>query len=341
MSQRFPLRAGRDHRQQHFEQPERAAGGLAMSAASHGPEQISPLAGKPAPDSLLTDIPKLVTAYYSQHPVPSEPTQRVVFGTSGHRGSSLRLSFNEAHVLAITQAICLYRRSNEIDGPLFLGWDTHALSEPARISVLEVLSANRVEVMVDVRDNVTPTPVISHSILTYNRGRTTGLADGIVITPSHNPPDYGGIKYDPPSGGPADTSVTGWIQDERERASRGRPARRGTYSLGACSTGGERAPLRLSGGLCRRSPECDRHGRAAEFATQHRDRPSRRRESPVLGGHRRTVRASIGHREPSYRPDFSLHDRRPGRRDPDGSVVQVRHGATHRRAPAVRSRMGQ
>jgi len=182
-------------------------------SATGGPEQVDPLAGKPAPDSLLADIPKLVTAYYAEQPVPSEPTQRVVFGTSGHRGSSLRLSFNEAHVLAITQAICLYRRSNGIDGPLFLGWDTHALSEPARVSVLEVLSANRVEVMIDVHDSVTPTPVISHSILTYNCRRSTGFADGIVITPSHNPPDYGGIKYDPPSGGPADTSVTGWIQD--------------------------------------------------------------------------------------------------------------------------------
>ncbi|MEO8266109.1 MAG: phosphoglucomutase (alpha-D-glucose-1,6-bisphosphate-dependent) [Ilumatobacteraceae bacterium] len=184
-----------------------------MRFTSLNPAQVDPLAGKPAPDSILTDIPKLVTAYYAEQPVPSAPTQRVVFGTSGHRGSSLRLSFNESHVLAITQAICLYRRSHGIDGPLYLGWDTHALSEPARVSVLEVLAANRVEVMVDVHDNVTPTPVISHAILTYNRRRTTGLADGIVITPSHNPPDYGGIKYDPPSGGPADTSVTDWIQD--------------------------------------------------------------------------------------------------------------------------------
>ena len=182
-------------------------------STSGGPEQVDPLAGEPAPDSLLTDIPKLVTAYYAEQPDPSESAQRVVFGTSGHRGSSLRLSFNEAHVLAITQAICLYRSTHGIDGPLFLGRDTHALSEPARVSAIEVLAANGVEVMVDVRDDVTPTPVISHAILAHNRRRREGLADGIVITPSHNPPEYGGLKYDPPSGGPADTPVTDWIQD--------------------------------------------------------------------------------------------------------------------------------
>ena len=176
-------------------------------------EQVHPLAGKPAPESLLVNVPKVVTAYYAEHPVPSEAPQRVVFGTSGHRGSSLQAGFNEAHVLAITQAICLYRRAGGINGPLFLGWDTHALSEPARVSALEVLAANGVEVMVDEHDDVTPTPVISQAILAYNRGRTEGLADGIVITPSHNPPEYGGLKYDPPSGGPADTPVTGWIQD--------------------------------------------------------------------------------------------------------------------------------
>lgn len=176
-------------------------------------EKIHPLAGKPAPESLLVNVPKLVTAYYAEHPDPAEAAQRVVFGTSGHRGSSLEGGFNEAHVLAITQAICLYRRARGIDGPLFVGWDTHALSEPARVSALEVLAANGVTVMVDVHDDVTPTPAISHAILTHNRGRTKALADGIVITPSHNPPEQGGIKYDPPSGGPADTPVTEWIQD--------------------------------------------------------------------------------------------------------------------------------
>lgn len=175
---------------------------------------VHPLAGHPAPDSLLVNVPKLVTAYYAEQPDPSDPDQRVAFGTSGHRGSSLNVGFNEAHILAISQAICLYRREHGIDGPLFLGWDTHALSEPARVSTLEVLAGNGVDVMVDVNDDVVPTPVISHVILSHNRGRTQGLADGIVITPSHNPPEYGGIKYDPPSGGPADTLVTEWIQDK-------------------------------------------------------------------------------------------------------------------------------
>ena len=159
------------------------------------------------------NVTQLVTAYYSEQPDPSEAAQRVNFGTSGHRGSSLQLGFNEAHVLAITHAICIYRRAHGIDGPLFLGWDTHALSEPARVSALEVLAANGVEVMVDVHDDVTPTPVISHAILAHNRGRKTGFADGIVITPSHNPPEDGGFKYNPPHGGPADTVVTKWIED--------------------------------------------------------------------------------------------------------------------------------
>jgi phosphoglucomutase len=173
---------------------------------------ISPLAGKPADPSLLINVPRLVTAYYTERPDPSVPAQRVVFGTSGHRGSALDNAFNEAHILAITQAICLYRKQQSIDGPLYIGIDTHALSEPAFASALEVLAANGVDVMVDANNGYTPTPVISHAILTYNRGRKTGLADGIVITPSHNPPRFGGFKYDPPHGGPADTHVTEWIE---------------------------------------------------------------------------------------------------------------------------------
>src|SRR5258706_3090241 len=174
--------------------------------------QVSPLAGKPADASILINVPRVVTAYYTGRPDPSVPGQRVVFGTSGHRGSSLDNAFNEAHILAITQAICLYRAQQNIDGPLFIGTDTHALSEPAFASALEVLAANRVEVMVDANNGYTPTPVISHAVLTYNRGRRQGLADGIVITPSHNPPRFGGFKYDPPTGGPADTHVTQWIE---------------------------------------------------------------------------------------------------------------------------------
>jgi phosphoglucomutase len=172
-----------------------------------------PLAGEPAPLSRLVNIPRLVTAYYVERPDPALPEQRVAFGTSGHRGSSFSAGFNEAHILAITQAICRYRTAAKIDGPLFMGWDTHALSEPARVSALEVLAANGVDVMVDVDDGFTPTPVVSQAILVHNHGRTSGLADGIVITPSHNPPESGGFKYDPPSGGPADTEITAWIQE--------------------------------------------------------------------------------------------------------------------------------
>ena len=174
--------------------------------------EISPLAGKPAPLAILVNVPLLITAYYTGVPDPAVSAQRVAFGTSGHRGSSFKLAFNEWHILAITQAICLYRTSKNIGGPLFLGLDTHALSVPACATALEVLAANGVEVMLAEGDEYTPTPVISHAILTYNRGRKDGLADGIVITPSHNPPHDGGFKYNPPNGGPADTVVTGWIE---------------------------------------------------------------------------------------------------------------------------------
>ena len=173
---------------------------------------VSPLAGKPAPASMLVNVPRLVTAYYAEHPDPSVAIERVKFGTSGHRGSAFERSFNEAHILAITQAICAYRQAHQIDGPLFMGMDTHALSEPAFESALEVLAANGVEVIIDQARGYTPTPVISHAILQYNRGRRSGLADGIVVTPSHNPPEDGGFKYNPPTGGPADTAVTGWIE---------------------------------------------------------------------------------------------------------------------------------
>lgn len=176
------------------------------------PESISPWAGKPAPRSLLVNIPRLVTAYFALIPDTAVPSQRVTFGTSGHRGAAFAGSFNEAHILAITQAVCLYRRHAGIDGPLFLGTDTHALSEPALVSTLEVLVANGVETMLDEHGGYTPTPVISHAILSYNRGRRTGLADGIVISPSHNPPDEGGFKYNPANGGPADVDVTGFIE---------------------------------------------------------------------------------------------------------------------------------
>ena len=172
---------------------------------------ISPLAGKPAEQNMLVNIPRLITAYYTGIPDPEIPEQRVAFGTSGHRGTSLKKSFNENHVIAITQAICLYRKEQKIDGPLYLGFDTHALSAPAFATTMEVLAANKIDVMIAEHDEYTPTPVISHAILKYNNGRKMGLADGIVITPSHNPPDDGGFKYNPPNGGPAGTDVTNWI----------------------------------------------------------------------------------------------------------------------------------
>jgi phosphoglucomutase len=172
---------------------------------------VNPLAGRPAPPSMLVNVPRLVTAYYAEHPDPAIAAERVAFGTSGHRGSSFARTFNEAHILAITQAICAYRRAHAIEGPLFMGMDTHALSEPAFATALEVLAGNGVEVMIDKDAGYTPTPVISRAIIRYNRGRTSGLADGIVITPSHNPPEDGGFKYNPPTGGPAGTDITTWI----------------------------------------------------------------------------------------------------------------------------------
>ncbi|AKI98641.1 phosphoglucomutase [Archangium gephyra] len=187
-----------------------------------------PLAGKLPPDSLLINPETLRSQYYSERPDVNVAEQRVAFGTSGHRGSAARRAFNEAHILAVTQAVCEYRKKEGIDGPLFLGMDTHALSEPAQRSALEVLAAHGVQVR--FTDEATPTPVISHAILTYNRGRTQGLADGIVITPSHNPPDDGGIKYNPPNGGPADTGITGWVE------------KRANELLGAGNTGVQRIP---------------------------------------------------------------------------------------------------
>jgi len=186
---------------------------MVAAAAQNDAMATSDLAGKPAPASLLVNVPRLVTAYFADAPDPGVPEQRVAFGTSGHRGSAFERSFNEAHILAISQAICEYRAAHGIDGPLFLGMDTHALSEPAFATALEVLGANAVAVMIaDAHTPYTPTPVISHAILGWNRGRKAGLADGIVITPSHNPPGDGGFKYNPANGGPADTGVTGWIE---------------------------------------------------------------------------------------------------------------------------------
>jgi phosphoglucomutase len=178
---------------------------------------IHPLAGKPAPPSQLANIPRLVTAYFAGKPDPKIAAQRVAFGTSGHRGSSFNLAFNEAHILSVSQAVCDYRLAKNLTGPLFIGIDTHALAEPALASALEVFAANGVTVMIDAHDGYTPTPAVSHAILTYNKGRQNGLADGVVVTPSHNPPEDGGIKYNPPNGGPADTDITGAIERAANR----------------------------------------------------------------------------------------------------------------------------
>ncbi|MFI6208042.1 phosphoglucomutase (alpha-D-glucose-1,6-bisphosphate-dependent) [Streptomyces sp. NPDC051041] len=196
-------------------------------------------AGRPAGPEDLIDVARLVTAYYALHPDPAEPGQRVAFGTSGHRGSSLAAAFNEDHIAATSQAIVEYRREQGTDGPLFLGADTHALSEPARITALEVFAANDVTVLVDTADGYTPTPAVSHAILTHNRGRTSGLADGVVVTPSHNPPADGGFKYNPPSGGPAGSDATGWIQDRANEIIQGglKDVRRVPYARALAAPG--------------------------------------------------------------------------------------------------------
>lgn len=198
-------------------------------------------AGQQARPEDLTDVARLVTAYYALHPDPAEPGQRVAFGTSGHRGSSTATAFNEDHIAATSQAISEYRARQGTDGPLFLGADTHALSEPARVTALEVFAANDMRVLIDTEDGYTPTPAVSHAILTYNRGRASGLADGVVVTPSHNPPGDGGFKYNPPSGGPAGSDATGWIQDRANEIITGglKDVRRMPYTraLAAATTG--------------------------------------------------------------------------------------------------------
>jgi phosphoglucomutase len=196
---------------------------------------ISPLAGKPAPKGMLVDLGRLQREYFERRPDMDDPAQQVIFGTSGHRGSSLRGAFNEDHILAVTQAICDFRRGRGTDGPLYMGKDTHALSEPAQRTALEVLAANGVETIIQRDSGFTPTPAVSHAILCYNRGRIKGLADGIVVTPSHNPPEDGGFKYNPPNGGPADTDVTKWVQDRANELLRAgnRDIRRTPYESAA------------------------------------------------------------------------------------------------------------
>ncbi len=209
---------------------------------------------------MLVDIPKLITAYYSERPDPEVPAQRVAFGTSGHRGSSLEIGFNETHVLSISQAICEYRKLQNIDGPLFMGFDTHALSAPAFASALEVLAANGVDTMIAPHDEYTPTPAVSLAILNFNRGRSGGLADGIVITPSHNPPDSGGFKYNPPNGGPADTDATRWIESRANELLQSQAGGVKRMALNLARRAPTTHPLRLPAELCAGSRQCSGYG---------------------------------------------------------------------------------
>ncbi len=250
------------------------------------------LAGKPAPRSFLVNVPRLVSAYYAVKPDPSDPGQRVAFGTSGHRGSSLRGSFNEDHILATTEALVEHRRARGITGPLFLGMDTHALSEPALATALEVLAAHGVEVRIQAGRRYTPTPAISHAILAWNRGRKADLADGVVVTPSHNPPDDGGFKYNPPDGGPAGGDITKAVEARanailRERAPRGeaRHPREGAARR-------DHPGARLRGPVRRRPGERPRHGRDCRREAPHRRRSSRRGLGRLLGADRRALRIS-------------------------------------------------
>ena len=251
---------------------------------------IHPLAGKPAPEEFLVDVDELRQEYYSLMPDVADRTQRVSFGTSGHRGSSFRGAFNEAHVLAITQAICTYRSGQGISGPLFIGKDTHALSDQAFATALEVLAANGVETMIDGDDGYTPTPAVSHAILRHNRNRTSGLADGIVITPSHNPPEDGGFKYNPPHGGPADADVTRWIEDEANQllsSDLGKVARI-PYERARQRRQYPRIRLRR---IVRGRPGVGRrHGGHPKHQTQDRRRSARWSERGVLAANRRTLR---------------------------------------------------
>ena len=297
-------------------------------------------AGQPADPSILVDVDRLIRAYYELVPDPAEPTQRVAFGTSGHRGSAFNTAFNEAHILATTEAICRYRRAQGTDGPLFIGRDTHALSEPAFRSALEVLAAHDVDVRVDSADGYTPTPVISHAILVHNRDRHDHLADGIVVTPSHNPPEDGGFKYNPPNGGPADTDVTGWI------------GREANGLLGSGDRRDPARPVRTRPRAARRSHDFvdsyvgdldarHRHGGHPGVRASTGRRSARRCERRLLAGDRRALRAGPDGDQRSRRSAVRVHDHRLGRPDPDGSLVAARDGPPGGAPRSVRRRVRQ
>ena len=296
-----------------------------------------PRAGELPSDDDLIDVDALIAAYHDQRPDPSEDTQRVSFGTSGHRGTSTACTFNEAHVLAISEAVARHRAAAGIDGPLFLGRDTHALSEPATRTIVEVLAAHGVDVVLDADDGATPTPVISHAILTHNRGGGRGTADGIVVTPSHNPPGDGGFKYNPPHGGPADTDVTGAIQDAANELLEARPRRRAAG--GVRGRGGPAARLHLR--LRRRPRGGDRPRGDPRRRPAARRRPARRGQPALLGADRRAARARPRDRQRQARPDLPLRPARLGRQDPHGLLLAVRDGPPARPQGPLRRRVRQ
>ena len=302
---------------------------------------IHPLAGQLAPASVLIDVPALEQAYYANRPDPGDPRQRVAFGTSGHRGTPLDNTFTEAHILAITKAICDYRRAHGIDGPLFLGKDTHALSGPAQRTALEVLAAEGIETILQRDDGVTPTPVISHAILVYNRGRTEHKGDGIVITPSHNPPADGGFKYNPPNGGPADTDVTSWIQDRANALLRAGNAEVKRIPFARAIRAEHDARGRFRQALCRRPGERHRHGGDSRGRAQAGRRPARRRGRPLLAADRRHLRPGYHRHQPGGRPDLPVHDARPRRQDPHGLLQPLCDGQPGQAQGPLRPRLWQ
>ena len=291
---------------------------------------ISPLAGKPAPRSLLVDLSRLEEAYYGRAPDMADPAQQVAFGTSGHRGSSLRGSFNEAHILAITQAICEYRRGAGIDGPLYMGKDTHALSGPAQRTALEVLAANGVETVIQRDDGVTPTPVVSRAILVHNRGRREHLADGVVVTPSHNPPEDGGFKYNPPDGGPADAQVTRAIEGRANELLRAgnRDVKRMSPDAAMRATTTRPADLVMPY-VEDLSNVVDMEAIRAAGLKLAVD-PLGGAGVAVLGADQRRLRARHRGRESRDRSDVRVHDGGSRRQDPHGLLEPVRDGASRR-----------
>jgi len=303
--------------------------------------KTNPSAGKPADASMLVNAAKLVTAYDTEIPDPSVPEQRVAFGTSGHRGSAFDKAFNERHILAISQAICLYRKQNKIEGPLFLGMDTHALSVPAHATALEVLAANGVEVMIASGDEYTPTPAVSHAILAYNRGRKTGLADGIIVTPSHNPPHDGGFKYNSPNGGPAQSVVTACIEAKANEF----------------LENGLRGVKRVLLGKAVRASTTRRHDYREAYISDLAgvlDMDSIRGSKLRLGvdpmggagvhywgpiADRRALWVESHGRQRGRRPDLSFYDRGLGRSDPDGPLLALRHAEVDRIEESLRHRL--